>query len=301
MLYTEAHDSALAHFLSTAGDHALLTKSQEQELGKQIMRGNQAQVLLEVLPSSHPQRALFEQMHKIGKQAQDELVQHNIKLVVNIAKKYGRYGELNDLIQEGNMGLMKAAEKFDYNLGHRFTTYATWWIRQAVTRYIHNYSRTIRLPVHFAEKYARMMTEYDRLRETNGGVPPTNKEVANALGWSEEVINHLLSRMCYTRSMDVPIGDSDDLCLKDTIVDNKDVEDHIAHMANQQAIRESFALLNERERFILTLRFGLDGNECHTLDKIGVRIGLTRERVRQLSDGAMKKIREQPGIKWISE
>jgi RNA polymerase primary sigma factor len=282
------------HYLQEIGRVALLTAQQEIDLAEQIERGNlaEAQMAMAAGFNAREQRTL-QLLIQQGNEARRHLIQANLRLVVSIAKKYvGRGLSLLDLIQEGNIGLMRAVEKFDREKGNRFSTYATWWIRQAVTRAIAEQGRTIRLPVHMSESVSQVKRMSDRLSQTLERQPSAD-EIALALGQPLERIERVLEAARRPVSLATPVGEEGEHTLGDFLPD----EDLPApgEQATQQFLQQDLSLaldqLNERERRIIDLRYGLGNNRRHTLEEIGRRLGMTRERARQIEAEALRRLR----------
>ena len=264
--YSNIEDT-IKYYLKIIGQHSLLTKEEEKELAKKIDQGD------------------------FG--ARQKLIESNLRLVVSIAKRYLNNGlSFEDLIQEGNIGLMKAVGKFDVSKGYRFSTYATWWIRQGITRAIAGQSRTIRIPVHMNETINKMKRfESDFNREFSK--EPSYEEIANALEVSVENVRQYKKVNQDVISLDIPVGEEKDIPLSEFIADVEyNMEEEIL---NKIGMEDLFVLmkkvLNEREEEVLVLRLGLkDGNQ-RTLEFIGLKFGLTRERIRQIEAGALRKLR----------
>lgn len=282
-------------YLTDIGQYALLTKDDEVRLAKAIESGKEAaQQMAEAKDLSTTQRRELRKIARAGEIAERQFVQSNLRLVVSIAKKYQASGlPLLDLIQEGNLGLMHAVEKFDWRKGFKFSTYATWWIRQAITRGIANTGRTIRLPVHAGDTLARLQKARSRL-ELKYGRPATLAELAAEVEMPEDKVTEALRFAAEPLSLSEPLREDGDAELGDVVVD-RSAESPFEAAATAllpEEIQRLLAPLDEREREILRLRFGLDGvGEQRTLEEVGEHFNLTRERIRQIEARAMSKLR----------
>ena len=263
------HDS-VQMYLREIGRISLLTGDEEKDLAKKIGQGNE--------------------------EARRKLTEANLRLVVSIAKKYiGRSPHLTllDLIQEGNMGLFKAVEKFDYKRGFKFSTYATWWIRQAITRALADQARTIRIPVHMVETISKF-TQVKRRLTQDLGREPMPEEIAAEMGMEVDNVRHIIKISQETVSLETPLGDyNEDSTLGEFLEDEKQImpSQSAARRLLRDQLREIMSDLNPREQKILSLRFGLEDGVTHTLEEVGKEFGVTRERIRQIEAKALDKIR----------
>ncbi|HZT64915.1 MAG TPA: sigma-70 family RNA polymerase sigma factor [Acidimicrobiales bacterium] len=282
-------------YLTDIGQYPLLTKDDEVRLAQAIEAGVAARKEQEKLPADAPAARKRELRRAVndGEDAQRTFVQSNLRLVVSIAKKYQASGlPLLDLIQEGNLGLMHAVEKFDWRKGFKFSTYATWWIRQAITRGIANTGRTIRLPVHAGDTLARVQKAQTRL-ELKLGRPATLAELGAEVELPEDKLVEALRFKTEPLSLSEPLREDGDAELGD-LVEDRAAESPFEMAANALLPLEIARLLeplDEREREILRLRFGLDRGEPRTLEEVGEHFNLTRERIRQIEARAMSKLR----------
>ena len=282
-------------YLTDIGQYTLLTKDDEVRLAKAIESGKAAAEELANTKNVTPtKRRELRKAIREGEVAERAFVQSNLRLVVSIAKKYQASGlPLLDLIQEGNLGLMHAVEKFDWRKGFKFSTYATWWIRQAITRGIANTGRTIRLPVHAGDTLARLQKARSRL-ELKYGRPATLAELAKEVEMPEDKVTEALRFAAEPLSLSEPLREDGDAELGD-VVEDRSAESPFEVAATAllpEEIQRLLAPLDEREREILRLRFGLDGSgEGRTLEEVGEHFNLTRERIRQIEARAMSKLR----------
>jgi RNA polymerase sigma factor (sigma-70 family) len=281
-------------YLNDVGKYALLTKSDEVRLAQTVEAGRDARAELsgseELTPSR--QREL-RRLVRHGEEATETFVKANLRLVVSIAKRY-QAAELPllDLVQEGNLGLIHAVEKFDWRKGFKFSTYATWWIRQAITRGIANSGRTVRLPVHAGDLLNRVAKARGRL-EGKLGRRPTMAELARDLDLDEHKVVEIIRYVAEPMSLSEPLRADSDAELGDLVEDRSAVSPFDAAAASLLAgeVAKLLVVLDDRERAILRLRFGLDRGEPRTLDEVGAHFNLTRERIRQIEARAMSKLR----------
>ncbi|MFD2764702.1 RNA polymerase sigma factor SigB [Micromonospora eburnea] len=282
-------------YLNGIGRTKLLTAAQEVELSKRIEAGLFAEEKLSTCtPVSAELRADLELIVAEGRAAKDHLLEANLRLVVSIAKRYtGRGMAFLDLIQEGNLGLIRAVEKFDYTKGYKFSTYATWWIRQAITRAMADQARTIRIPVHMVEQVNRMVRVRRELSVALGR-EPTVAEVAKALDIPEFQVIELISYDREPVSLDQAVGEDGESALGDFVaaVDPREEPGDVAANGElRQEVRIVLATLSQREQAVIRLRFGLDDGRQRTLDEVGREFGLSRERIRQIEKVTLLKLR----------
>jgi RNA polymerase nonessential primary-like sigma factor len=281
-------------YLNGIGKTALLTAEQEVELAKRIEAGVFAAHVLESDVEMSPQRRKdLRMVVRDGGRARNHLLVANLRLVVSLAKRYtGRGMPLLDLIQEGNLGLIRAVEKFDYTKGFKFSTYATWWIRQAISRGMADQGRTIRLPVHLVEQVNKLSRLKRELHQQLGR-DATLAELANESGIPEEKIADLLDHARDPVSLDMPVGSDEEAPLGDFIEDAESTSAEAAVVAGfmHDDINRVLRTLDDREQTVVRLRYGLDDGRPRTLDEIGRHFGISRERVRQIERDSMAKLR----------
>ena len=270
-------DDPVRMYLKEIGQIKLLTADEEVELAKRVAEGD--------------------------KQAKDRLTEANLRLVVSIAKKYsGRGLHILDLIQEGNTGLIRAVDKFDYTKGNKFSTYATWWIRQAITRAIADQARTIRVPVHMVEVINKA-TRCNRKLVQELGREPTMEEIAKELNLPVEKIIEANRTAADTLSLDIPVGDEEDTTIGSFVEDDNTPgpADATSNALLAEALREILDTLTEREADVLKMRFGMYDGRTHTLEEVGQIFGVTRERIRQIENKAIRKLRHPSRAKKIKD
>ena len=289
-----ALDDPVRMYLQEIGQVPLLTAAQEVTLAKAMEAGDEATARMDC--GDYTTRHEEFQLRSIIERANDarqHLIQANLRLVVSIAKKYTSYGlTMMDLVQEGNIGLMRAVEKFDYTKGHKFSTYATWWIRQAITRAIADQSRTIRLPVHMGEAISQVKRASHKLQQAMQR-EPTPEEIASAMGVNAGKVRRTLEASMHPLSLEMPVGQEGEGRMGDFIEDERisaPAEAAAATMLREQ-IEEVLLKLPERERKIIQLRYGLKDGRYRTLEEVGVEFGITRERIRQIEAVALRKLR----------
>jgi RNA polymerase primary sigma factor len=276
-LTVEPSLDSLRLYLRSIGRVDLLTAAQEVELAKRIERGDML--------------------------AKRQMVEANLRLVVSIAKGYlGRGLSFLDLIQEGSLGLIRAVEKFDYRRGYKFSTYATWWIRQAVTRAIADKARTIRIPVHMVEKLNRV-THVERQLVQSLGREPEPYEIAAELRWPLDEVRDILRVSQLPVSLEKPVGDEDESELGDFVADEEVAQpfEEASEHLQREGVRRALDALPERERQVIELRYGLSGLEPLTLEEVGRTFGVTRERIRQIETNTLKKLRALPEAQMLRE
>jgi RNA polymerase primary sigma factor len=285
-------------YLREIGQVPLLTAQEEVDLAKRIEAGVLAEECSADLAASGEQvsfeeRRRLDRQRRDGERAKDELTQANLRLVVSIAKRYlGRGMQILDLIQEGNLGLMRAVEKFDYTKGFKFSTYATWWIRQAITRAIADQARTIRIPVHMVESINKVHRHQRQLIQELER-EPTVDELAEKCDLTPAKVREILRISMDPLSLDSPVGEEDDSYLADFIEDTSAVMPADVATANSlsEQIMSALDELNDREKQVVRMRFGLDGDQPQTLEEVGKQFGVTRERIRQIESKTLAKLR----------
>ncbi|HRJ44625.1 MAG: RNA polymerase sigma factor RpoD [Caldilineaceae bacterium] len=286
-------DDSISLYLKEIGRVPLLTAEEEIDLAKRMEAGRDSRQTLAEGMDDWEEREKMLWLVRDGQSATEHLIKANSRLVVSVAKKYvGRGVPFLDLIQEGNIGLIRAVKKFDYRRGFKFSTYATWWIRQAVTRAIADQGRTIRVPVHMYEQINRL-TRTSRQLVQELGRDPTTEEIAEELGVTPRKVEHIMRVSQRPLSLEMPVGEEEDSYLGDFIEDED--ADSPQESAGQQLLREVideiFSSLTPREVRILQLRFGLVDGYCYTLEEVGKKFGVTRERIRQIEAQALSRLR----------
>lgn len=262
-------------YLKEIGKYPLLTHKEEIELAQRYEKGDLS--------------------------AKEKLIKSNLRLVVSIAKKYlGRRLSFLDLIQEGNKGLIKAVEKYDWRKGYKFSTYATWWIRQAITRALADYSRTIRIPVHMVDQINKFYKIKRKLTQKLGK-EPNNKEIAKEMGVDEETVEYLQEISRHPTSLSTPIGDDKKTTLEQFVSDTEkdDMYSKVAKELLKDSLNEVLESLSPRERKVLIMRFGLDGSKPKTLEEVGKEFNVTRERIRQIEGKALRKLKHPSRAKKL--
>lgn len=288
-------DDGIGLYLREMTRVPLLTNEEEIRLARTIERSRAAEARVKLRGDrlSARERRQYEKIVEEGRQAREHLIKANTRLVVSIAKKYmGRGVPFLDLIQEGNLGLMKSVEKFNYKLGFRFSTYATWWIRQTITRAIADQSRTIRVPVHMNDRIRRLYKATRELEQALGR-QPTPAEVAQELGVDSEQVEWMLKVSWRPLSLEQPIGEEEDNEFGAFVEDENTPSpaQTVYEELLKTKIEEVLSTLTPREQRILRLRFGLVNGKCYTLEEVGQKFGLTRERIRQIEARALRRLR----------
>ncbi|MGH3368020.1 MAG: sigma-70 family RNA polymerase sigma factor [Nocardioidaceae bacterium] len=289
-------------YLHEIGRIPLLTAEQEVSIARMIEAGLLAEEALSTGPTAEDGDDL-RVLVALGEEARQTLIQSNLRLVVAMAKRYTGHGlSMLDLVQEGNLGLMRAVEKFDYKRGFKFSTYATWWIRQSISRAIADQGRTIRIPVHVVEAVQRAVRQQRRLFQDLGRVP-TLDELASDLGVSEDRARDLLLWAADPVSLDSAVGDGADGVLADLVSDDDAVSalDSVSDEFVRGDVAAALVCLSDRERAVISMRFGLHDGQPRTLEELGSVFGVTRERVRQIEVKALEKLRRDARAEMLVE
>jgi len=301
---SESFSEALPLYLQEIGRVPLLTGAAEVELAMAIEAGAEAaDRLKDGVQRSPDDLELLADVVDRGTLARRRLVESNLRLVVSVARRYMNRGiPLGDLIQEGNIGLMRAVEKFDYRRGFKFSTYATWWIRQAVSRALADHSRTIRVPVHMVETINRYVRLSSSLQQDLGR-EPTVDEIAKAMEVPAERVREIIRILPQPISLESAVGDEQDAVLADFVVDESlpDMDDVAARILLKGQVEGVLSTLTPRERRVVELRFGLEGDKLYTLSEIGAELGVTRERIRQIETKALRKLRHPSRSRRLRE
>jgi RNA polymerase primary sigma factor len=298
-------EDSVGMYLHEIGRVSLLSATEEIALAISMQKGKRAaERLREESDTLSPEEvARLKAEEARGRASRRRLIEANLRLVVSVARKYaGRGISLLDLIQEGNFGLLRAVDRFDYRKGHRFSTYATWWIRQAITRAIADQSRTIRLPVHMVEAVGRLTQVSHRLQQRLGREPIAD-EIAAEMNITPEKVRQIVGAAQQTVSLEMPIGEEEDAALGDIIEDRNSIAP--AEAASQQILREEVMAmldtLTARERRVIELRYGLEDGYNRTLAELGDELGVSRERVRQIEAEALMKLRASQDTRRLKE
>jgi RNA polymerase primary sigma factor len=296
-------DDTVGLYLKEMARVPLLTIDEEVNLAKRLESGKFAALLLSKNGADAQRRREVERVIEDGRAAREHLITANTRLVVSIAKKYmGRGVPFLDLIQEGNLGLMKAVEKFDYRRGYRFSTYATWWIRQTITRAIADQGRTIRVPVHMSDSIRRLYKTARKLEQEHGR-KPTPEEIAAELEIEPRKVRWMLKVSWQPLSLERPVGEEEDSELGNFIEDESSPTPPQSAYQNllREKVEEVLATLTPREARILRLRFGLHNGRSYTLEEVGQKFGLTRERIRQIEGKALRRLRHPRRSRQLRE
>ena len=286
-------DDSVGLYLKEMARVPLLSLEEEVQLARMLCNAQEARLQLPQNGHNSDERDHLEQVIEDGRLAREHLIKANTRLVVSIAKKYmGRGVPFLDLIQEGNLGLMKAVEKFDYTRGYRFSTYATWWIRQTITRAIADQGRTIRVPVHMSDRIRRLYKTARELEQEHGR-KPTPEEIAEAMDLEPRKVRWMLKVSWRPLSLERPVGEEEDSELGSFIEDENTPTPTQSAYQNllREKVEEVLSTLTPREARILRLRFGLQNGRSYTLEEVGQKFGLTRERIRQIEGKALRRLR----------
>ena len=301
-------DDPVRMYLKEIGKVSLLTSEQEVTLAQSMVLGQETKAQLEELDAANElldpeDRKRLEDLVKAGERAKQNLAEANLRLVVSIAKRYvGRGMLFLDLIQEGNLGLIKAVEKFDYTKGYKFSTYATWWIRQSITRAIADQARTIRIPVHMVETINRVLrTSHSMVQKL--GREPSTVEIADELHMEVSKVEEILKIAQEPVSLETPIGEEEDSHLGDFIQDDEASQpsEEASYTLLREQLEEVLATLTPREEEVLRMRFGLKDGKPHTLEEVGKEFDVTRERIRQIESKALRKLRHPSRSKKLKD
>lgn len=286
-------DDIVKMYVREAARVPLLTAEEEVELAQRMERGRMAQDELGRGGVSNHRLQELRLLVEDGREASEKLVRANSRLVISVAKKYlGRGLPFLDLVQEGNIGLMRAVKKYEYQRGFKFSTYATWWIRQAITRAVADQGRTIRLPVHMGDQINRMLREQHQLQQQLGR-PPSDEELASSLGIEPVKVDRMRQIVQQPLSLQTPVGDDEEEMLGEFIEDTSapNPEESASEALMREDLMRGLEELPPREARVLQLRFGLLDGEALTLNEVGRRMGITRERARQLEAQALRRLR----------
>ena len=293
----------MAQYLEHIGAYELLGPERERLLAAEIAEGRAASARLADGVASRAERTRLVAAVRAGEAAFDQFVNANLRLVVSVAKRYQATGvPLLDLVQEGNLGLIRAVEKFDYRKGYKFSTYATWWIRQAITRAIADQARTIRIPVHMVETINKLVrVERQLLQEL--GRAPVPEEIAEAMNFPVERVREIMKVAQEPVSLETPIGEEEDSHLGDFIEDEDALAppDAASFLLLKEQLQEVLYTLAPREEKVLRLRFGIDDGRARTLEEVGQEFGVTRERIRQIEAKALRKLRHPNRSKKLKD
>ncbi len=291
-------DDTVSLYLNEMDRVPLLSREEEVVLAKQMEAGRIAREKMLDFDSNEEERKVLQEQINEGRKARDHMIEANIRLVVNIAKKYRRYSaSFLDLIQAGNVGLIRAVDKFDYTMGNRFSTYATWWVRRSVLRHLNQKERTIRLPNYLSTRIRKIHRVRKELMNTLSRTP-TNEEIGEKVDMSADEVGRLLGYAKRSISLDQPIGEDGESDLQ-SYIENKNAPNPFTEVRQNllaEDIIDALGELTEREARILMMRFGLNGTEKHTLKELGEVFGITRERIRQIQKAALRKLRH-PNIR----